>query len=242
MVEAIGQERRFAEFTPLRDGVLPRLSLEQALGEGAPEIREILRNSRQITLRHDEEAKEIAANDPDYVPGVNVSAHNDTVGEIAYQLGKVIGLDDDRCLRLLVAGKLHDVGKSEQKLHLKKGLTAEDRDHIHDHQLISGRTILRNIQALRYPENISFMYDVYDLVVKHHDPVTLDDLILNVADMYGAMRQHRDRAALTSHLALARICHALRVNCKYIHFHGTGKIGLVSHGIRILSRRIDPLG
>lgn len=208
-MEATRQERRLAEYSPLRT-VEPRLSLEEALGpERAREIREILHRSMAETLLHDLESMKI--DDPDYVKGVNVTAHNNRVGEIAYAIAHKLGLSDAQCTKVLIAGKLHDDGKKKQTLHLlRRPLTEEERSKIHDHQLESCLFIEAQIQHLRNSENIRIMRDVYEIVLRHHSPEETEDLIVHFADKFVAMTEPRDRPPIRPRDALRWITTDMR--------------------------------
>ncbi|GAC1413463.1 MAG: hypothetical protein NVSMB66_5450 [Candidatus Doudnabacteria bacterium] len=193
------------------------MSLEEALGlDRAREIRRILHVSMGETLLHDLEAGKL--NDPDYVSGVNVTAHNNRVGEVAYALASKLGLNDGQCARVLIAGKLHDDGKKKQKIHLlRRQLTPEERSKIHDHQLESCLFIESQIQQLRHPENIRLMRDVYEIVLRHHFPEEMEDLIVHFADKYVAMTEPRDRPAIMPRDALRWILVDMR-KLKYERF------------------------
>ncbi len=150
-------------------------------------------------------ASAIDARDP-YTAG-----HSTRVGDLAYQIGRELGLASNRLQHLRVGGYLHDIGKIgiRDSVLLKQGaLTAEERALIEEHPAIGLRILA--------PADLS--PEVLAIVGEHHerlngsgypaqlsgDEITIFPRIVSVADVYDALATSRPyRAAMTRDEAVA---------------------------------------
>lgn len=134
----------------------------------------------------------IEARDP-YTAG-----HQLRVGELARQIGRRLGLDDERVEGLRIGGYLHDVGKvavDEAVLNFPGAHNAEQRAHVQIHSA-SGHEILRTVP---------FIWPIAEIALQHHerldgtgyprglagDSILLDARIVAVADVFDAMTSER---------------------------------------------------
>lgn len=144
----------------------------------------------------------IEARDP-YTAG-----HQLRVGELARQIGRRLGLDDERVEGLRIGGYLHDVGKiavDEQVLNLAGPLSPEERMEVQIHSA-TGHEILRSVP---------FVWPVAQIALQHHerldgsgypqglrgDEILLDARIVAVADVFDAMtseRPYREAGTITA--------------------------------------------
>jgi len=79
--------------------------------------------------------------------------HSQRVAELAGELAKELGLEENVCEDLRVAGRLHDVGKigiREAVLNKPSGLTAEEFEHVQQHVRI-GLDILAPLSHIKEP-------------------------------------------------------------------------------------------
>lgn len=124
--------------------------------------------------------------------------HSERVGALAARLGKEIGLDDEICERLRIAGLLHDIGKigvPERLLNKSSSLTEEEFQTILTHPR-HGETICRPLRSLQA---------VLPLIRHHHerwdgrgypdhlkgDAIPVDARVLAMADAYDALTSDR---------------------------------------------------
>ena len=139
--------------------------------------------------------------------------HSDSVGRLAEQIGGKLGLPEDRCARLNLAGQLHDLGMLAVPVEMvanggKIGLDAFR--HVTEHSEIS-------YQLLR---PLASMQPILDGVRHHHErmngtgypgglvgeDIPLDARILAVAESYDAMTHDRPhRGAMTGHQAMMEL-------------------------------------
>jgi HD-GYP domain-containing protein (c-di-GMP phosphodiesterase class II) len=135
------------------------------------------------------------------------------VAEIAYAIGKDMGLDEHRLQGLKIAAMVHDIGKisiPSEILTKPAKLSKEEYDLIKTHPE-AGYTILRDIP---------FTWPVADIVRQHHekldgsgypfglkvDAILPEAKILAVADIVEAMASDRPyRSKLGLDIALAEI-------------------------------------
>ncbi len=214
MAETTEQERRFWEYKLAPSQ--PRLSLEDNLGKRrAKEIRGLLHRSVEVTAAHDRSAEN--RDDPGYVKGVKVTAHDQRVGEVAYEIACYMGLSDGQRVIVLLAGKLHDVGKKDQDIHLLRELSDEQRMHIHDHAMRSAEYIDQEVRRLKDPRNIEMMQVVSGVVKRHHKPEVVEDFVVHFADKFSAMTEPRDRPPMHPRHVLKSVIRDLRKD-RYSHF------------------------
>lgn len=149
----------------------------------------------------------VSAKDP-YTAG-----HQKSVSDLAVAIGKKMGLDDEICTRLKVAGLLHDIGKISIPTEiLTRPVKLSDIEFslIKEHSR-NGYNILKNID-LPWP--------IADIVLQHHerldgsgypeglkaDGIRLESRIIAVADVVEAITSHRPyRKALGIEFALNEI-------------------------------------
>jgi putative two-component system response regulator len=139
--------------------------------------------------------------------------HSRRVAELSGWLGKQLGLSNEQCSDLRLAGMLHDIGKigvRESVLHKAGTLTADEYNHIKLHPDLGAR-ILTPLHELNH---------IIPFIRHHHErwdgtgyPSRLsgEDIpagarIIGVADAYVAMREKRPyRKGLTADRALTEI-------------------------------------
>lgn len=124
--------------------------------------------------------------------------HSERVGALAARLGREIGLDDQNCERLRVAGLLHDIGKigvSERLLNKSASLTEDEFQTILTHPR-HGETICRPLRSLQA---------VLPFIRHHHerwdgrgypdhlkgDAIPMGARVLAMADAYDALTSDR---------------------------------------------------
>ncbi len=141
------------------------------------------------------------------------AGHQRRVTQLALAIARKLGLSDERCQGIRVAGMMHDIGKlaiPSEILSKPTKLTDVERRLIQGHPEIA-RSILSAIE---------FPWPVASIVVQHHertdgsgypkglrkDEILLEARILAVADVVEAMSSHRPyRPALGVDSALAEI-------------------------------------
>lgn len=126
------------------------------------------------------------------------AGHQRGVAELAYQVGKKLGLDEGRLLGLYIGGLLHDIGKISVPASIlsKMGtLTSEEWALICSHTK----------QGYRILKETNFPWPIADMVLHHHerldgsgypdgldgDQLSLEVRILAVCDVAEAMSSHR---------------------------------------------------
>jgi HD-GYP domain-containing protein (c-di-GMP phosphodiesterase class II) len=124
--------------------------------------------------------------------------HSDGVASLARFLGKQVGLDEDRCNRLELAGLLHDIGKlrvPDELLEKPGPLTEEEKRTLRRHSFDT-YNILCNIKGLE---------EVAMWAAQHHERVdgtgypfhmhgggiSLEARIIAVSDVFQALAQER---------------------------------------------------
>ena len=141
------------------------------------------------------------------------AGHQQRVSHLAAALAARIGLPEEACEGIRVAGLVHDIGKIHvpaEILAKPEALNAMEMGIVHDHSAV-GYEILKSIP---------FPWPVARMVLEHHermdgsgypghlgpDAVLLASRILAVADVIEAMNSHRPyRAAPGREAALAEI-------------------------------------
>lgn len=216
-MQTLPLERRRTQFKAPVKGLVSRLPLEWVLGaHRAKEVRGLLRRSYMQTLEHDIQSGKIQS--PEYLPGVDLTGHCIRVGGCALSIAQALEFGIDDQLKVMIAGMLHDVGKTDQSLHLlRRPLTDEERQKIHDHQYKSAQFIVTAIQQLHDKENIAMMREVQGIVGRHHFPETENDLVVHIADKYIAMTEPRDRPSKAPFEAVTQIQEDL-IKQKYYRF------------------------
>jgi putative two-component system response regulator len=158
-------------------------------------------------------ASALEAKDP-YTHG-----HSERVGFLASRMGSRMGLAEDECETLLVAGLLHDIGKigvSESLLNKPGRLSEEELLAVMEHPVL-GEEICRPLRSARQALP----------VIRHHherydgsgypdrlagDAIPFGARIMGVADAYDALTSTRSyRDSLTSPEALTVLEHETRV-------------------------------
>ena len=124
--------------------------------------------------------------------------HSQGVARVARLLGELSGLDENTCVKLEVAGLLHDLGKlrvSDEILEKPDRLSTEERFVINTHTFETHRILSR----------IPGFEDITAWAARHHEEpdgsgypfhlkeneLSLEDRIMRVADIFQAMIQDR---------------------------------------------------
>jgi PAS domain S-box-containing protein len=141
------------------------------------------------------------------------AGHQRRVAQLSFEIGRMVGLEDQKFEGLMMAAFVHDIGKIIVPADIlsKPGvLTRPEFDMIKDHARI-GYEILKNIE---------FPWPIAKIVLQHHerlngtgypsglngDEIIQEARILAVADVVEAMSSHRPyRPALGVEKALAEI-------------------------------------
>lgn len=127
-----------------------------------------------------------------------VTGHQQRVANMAYEVGKKLGLCEDKLIGLRIAGLLHDIGKAciPVEILLKPGkITKAEFAVIKDHAQI-GYEILRAIQ---------FPWPIAQIVLQHHErlngtgypngltsnKILPETKIVTVCDVFEAMTANR---------------------------------------------------
>ena len=137
-------------------------------------------------------------------------SHSNRVRDIAVEIGKEVGFEQDKVEELSFAAVLHDIGKigSPEYILKKPGrLTDEEYEIIKEHPKI-GYKALHNVDSLKQVANI--ILDHHERVDgkgypagKKFEDISLAARILNVADVYEAITADRIyRKAMTEEAAI----------------------------------------
>lgn len=140
------------------------------------------------------------------------AAHSYTVGQLACYIGGVLGLDEDTCVKLMVAGYFHDIGKigiDTQYIEKRGPLTDEEYNMVKLHCYYSG-------QILSELNSSEWFRDIVKWAQYHHERLTGngypfsikgEDIdtgtkIIAFSDMISALMEDRPyRARLTIEVA-----------------------------------------
>ncbi|MDI9370547.1 MAG: HD-GYP domain-containing protein, partial [Synergistota bacterium] len=140
--------------------------------------------------------------------------HQERVADLALELGRRLGLDEDRCEGLHIAGLVHDIGKIEipSEILSKPGKLSKMEFELIKTHAESGYDIL---------SEVDFPWPVADIARQHHErldgsgypgglkgnEVLLEARIVAVADVVESMMSHRPyRPSLGMEAALEEIC------------------------------------
>jgi len=129
---------------------------------------------------------------------VYTSGHSTRVGNMAYDLGKQLGLDEDSLQRIHIAGHLHDIGKigvPDNILNKKDKLNPSEWELMKNHPEI-GFNILKKATSLK---------EISHIVLHHHEKwngsgypkgltkeeIPIGSRIIAICDSVDAMRSTR---------------------------------------------------
>ncbi|OOM77368.1 cyclic di-GMP phosphodiesterase response regulator RpfG [Clostridium puniceum] len=129
---------------------------------------------------------------------VYTSGHSTRVGNMAYDLGTQLGLDENSLQRIHIAGHLHDIGKigvPDNILNKKDKLTSSEWELMKSHPKI-GFNILKKANSLK---------EISHIVLHHHEKwngtgypnglskeeIPLGSRIIAICDSIDAMRSNR---------------------------------------------------
>lgn len=126
------------------------------------------------------------------------ATHSIGVGIVSYELAKLLGLDEEKCQQLEIAGYLHDLGKlaiDSSILSKNSKLTTNEFDEVKKHTYFTNK-FLKNIDGFH---EIAFIasahHEKYDgkgypyHLKKENFNLEID--ILSVADIFCALRESR---------------------------------------------------
>lgn len=138
---------------------------------------------------------------------VYTAGHSTRVGNMAYDLGKKLGLDNSNLQILHIAGHLHDIGKigvSDNVLNKKGKLDLNEWEQMKMHSEI-GYNILKKTKSLK---------EISHIVLHHHErwdgngypsglsreQIPLGARIIAICDSIDAMRSNRHYKQLISNI------------------------------------------
>lgn len=95
------------------------------------------------------------------------ASHSYTVGQLAYAIGKLLNHNHDKCIKLLIAGYFHDIGKlgvDTSYLEKEGPLSDEEFNHMKFHPYFSK-------QILSELSSSSWFRDIVNWAVYHHEKI-----------------------------------------------------------------------
>lgn len=200
-VSLLMDSKKAVGFLGVTRDISERKNTQKKLDESFIKLRKALEASVQAM------GKATEIKDP-YTAG-----HQRRVGILSYEIAKVMGLDEDICDGVRLAGAIHDIGKIYVPAEIlsKPGLISENELNIIKSHPQVGHDILRNIE---------FPWPIAKIILQHHeridgsgyplglkgDKILIEAKIIGVADVVEAMASHRPyRPALGLNLAIEEI-------------------------------------
>lgn len=125
--------------------------------------------------------------------------HGISVSNLAYCVGKQLGLYEDQCHELAVAGILHDIGKLRVSSYLygrnEDTLNIEEMKYVRMHPRLGYETLIRYDFSDSVLENILYHHENYDGSGYPEnlagDQIPIGARILRVCDTYAALTSDR---------------------------------------------------
>ena len=200
-VSLLMDQKKVVGFLGVTRDISERKTTQKKLDESFLKLRKALEASVQAM------GKATEIKDP-YTAG-----HQRRVGILSYEIAKIMGLNEDICDGVRLAGAIHDIGKIYVPAEIlsKPGLISENELNIIKSHPQVGHDILRNIE---------FPWPIAKIILQHHEridgsgyplglkneKILIEAKIIGVADVVEAMASHRPyRPALGLNLAIEEI-------------------------------------
>lgn len=124
--------------------------------------------------------------------------HGIRVSNLAYQTGKQLGLSEERCYQLAVAGVLHDIGKLRLSGYVsgeRNPLVVEELKYVRRHTQLGCEALKNRGYSDFVLESIYYHHENYDgsgyPENLRGDGIPLGSRILRVCDTYAALTEKR---------------------------------------------------
>ncbi len=124
--------------------------------------------------------------------------HGRQVSNLAYLVGKELGLSDEECRDLIIAGFFHDIGKSELKEAAQKTdkpLVVEEMNDLRLHPKISYQILKRHGYSQEICDSVRYHHENYDGSGYpdnlQGNEIPLGACILRVCDVFCALTSDR---------------------------------------------------
>ncbi len=129
---------------------------------------------------------------------ISVINHGIAVSNLAYQVGETIGLPQDQCYELALAGVLHDIGKLRLSRYVsgkENPLVVEEIKYVRRHPQLGCEALQNRGYSSFVLETIYYHHENYDgsgyPQNLQGDEIPLGSRILRVCDTYAALTEKR---------------------------------------------------
>ena len=129
---------------------------------------------------------------------ISVINHGIAVSNLAYQVGETIGLPQDQCYELALAGVLHDIGKLRLSRYVsgkENPLVVEEIKYVRRHPQLGCEALVNRGYSSFVLESIYYHHENYDgsgyPQNLQGDEIPLGSRILRVCDTYVALTEKR---------------------------------------------------
>ena len=129
---------------------------------------------------------------------ISVINHGIAVSNLAYQVGETIGLPQDQCYELALAGVLHDIGKLRLSRYVsgkENPLVVEEIKYVRRHPQLGCEALVNRGYSSFVLESIYYHHENYDgsgyPQNLQGDEIPLGSRILRVCDTYAALTEKR---------------------------------------------------
>lgn len=127
-------------------------------------------------------------------------SHGIIVSNLAYLVGKELGLDEDVCYDLAIAGFLHDVGKVRLNFYMNEKedeiLAVDETRYMRMHPAIGYSCLLELGYSKTILDAVLYHHEHYDGSGYPHNlkgkEIPLPARIMHVCDIFGALISNRD--------------------------------------------------
>lgn len=129
---------------------------------------------------------------------ISVINHGIAVSNLAYQVGETIGLPQDQCYELALAGVLHDIGKLRLSRYVsgkENPLVVEEIKYVRRHPQLGCEALQNRAYSSFVLETIYYHHENYDgsgyPQNLQGEEIPLGSRILRVCDTYAALTEKR---------------------------------------------------
>ena len=129
---------------------------------------------------------------------ISVINHGIAVSNLAYQVGETIGLPQDQCYELALAGVLHDIGKLRLSRYVsgkENPLVVEEIKYVRRHPQLGCEALVNRGYSSFVLESIYYHHENYDgsgyPQNLQGEEIPLGSRILRVCDTYAALTEKR---------------------------------------------------